>query len=106
MPSHRASYSEPQNDRELVRQMLAEHYPSLSGISKPGLILTLTFLIYVIVPYFYGTRGLQWTVSSGLCCQLGHYLILCVVPVSYTHLDVYKRQLQIRAVCKKLFDCV
>ena len=26
--------------------------------------------------------------------------------VSYTHLDVYKRQLQLRHVCKKLFDSV
>ena len=30
----------------------------------------------------------------------------CTTPVSYTHLDVYKRQVQIRTVCKKLFDSV
>ena len=37
-------------------------------------------------------------------------LSLSLSPVSYTHLDVYKRQvmstLQIRAVCRKLFDSV
>ena len=32
--------------------------------------------------------------------------LLDISSVSYTHLDVYKRQLQFRAVCETLFDSV
>ena len=35
-----------------------------------------------------------------------NYRIQCTGPVSYTHLDVYKRQLKYRAVCKTSFDSV
>ena len=76
--------------REWLRMSNNSIYIALAGKLLPHTVVFFTMGIFYNV-YLYGF--LHFPCNSGIFPMI--FATLCLVPVSYTHLDVYKRQIQL-----------